>query len=32
MQGWIWDFEPNPIDNSSESGKIVFDQEAVVGA
>ncbi len=25
MQGWIWDFEPNPIDNSSESGKIVFE-------
>ena len=25
MQGWIWDFEPNPIDNSRESGKIVFE-------
>ena len=25
MQGWIWDFLPNPKDNSSESGKIVFE-------
>tara|TARA_S200000501_G_scaffold109873_1_gene103159 strand:- start:1042 stop:1746 length:705 start_codon:yes stop_codon:yes gene_type:complete len=25
MQGWIWDFEPNPIDNSRESGKIIFE-------
>ena len=25
MQGWIWDFFPNPKDNSSESGKIVFE-------
>ena len=25
MQGWIWDFEPNPQDKSSESGKIVFE-------
>ena len=25
MQGWIWDFEPNPDDNSRESGKIVFE-------
>ena len=24
-QGWIWDFEPNPDDNSRESGKIVFE-------
>ena len=25
MQGWVWDFEPNPIDNSRESGKIIFE-------
>ena len=25
MQGWVWDIEPNPIDNSRESGKIVFE-------
>ena len=25
MQGWIWDFEPNPIDNSRESGRIIFE-------
>lgn len=25
MQGWIWDFEPNPLDNSRESGKIIFE-------
>ena len=25
MQGWVWDFEPNPVDNSRESGKIVFE-------
>ncbi len=25
IQGWIWDFLPNPKDNSSESGKIVFE-------
>ena len=25
MQGWIWDFEPDPQDKSSESGKIVFE-------
>ena len=25
MQGWIWDFEPNPSDNSSESGRIIFE-------
>ena len=24
MQGWVWDFEPNPIDNSRESGKIIL--------
>ena len=25
MQGWVWDIEPNPLDNSRESGKIVFE-------
>ena len=25
MQGWVWDIEPKPIDNSRESGKIVFE-------
>ena len=25
MQGWVWDIEPTPIDNSRESGKIVFE-------
>ena len=25
MQGWVWDFEPNPSDNSSESGRIIFE-------
>jgi len=25
MQGWAWDFAPNPNDKSSESGKIVFE-------
>jgi len=25
MQGWVWDLEPNPVDNSRESGKIVFE-------
>ena len=24
MSGWIWDFEPEPDDNSDESGKIIF--------
>ena len=24
MSGWIWDFKPEPDDNSSENGKIVF--------
>jgi hypothetical protein len=25
MQGWIWDIAPKPDDNSSESGRIVFE-------
>ena len=25
MQGWVWDIEPKPIDNSRESGKIIFE-------
>ena len=25
MQGWVWDIAPNPLDNSRESGKIVFE-------
>jgi len=25
MQGWVWDIEPKPIDNSRETGKIVFE-------
>ena len=25
MQGWTWDIEPKPDDNSSESGRIVFE-------
>ncbi len=25
MLGWVWDFEPKPIDNSRESGRIVFE-------
>lgn len=24
MSGWIWDFDPEPDDNSDESGKIIF--------
>ena len=30
MQGWIWDFLPNPKDNSSESGKIVFELRRII--
>ena len=25
LAGWQWDFEPDPVDNSSENGKIVFE-------